>query len=140
MGTTVCNSSWDSQRLQHILDSASLLYDDPPMVRPIMADNVNLANVMEWDRLNALALGELKIYLHESIYNIVWKGNNLTGHSSMPSYIAYTVMLISPGTFPRFPPNSPLLKTHFSLNGLRACGRQRTRKQISGGFSSCLGR
>ena len=42
-------------------------------------------------------------------------------------------------TFPRFPPNSPLLKTRFSLNGRRAWGRQRTRKQISGGFSSCLG-
>ena len=58
---------------------SALLYDEPPMVRPILADdNANLADVMEWDRLNTLALGKLKFYLHESIYNIVWKGNNLT--------------------------------------------------------------
>ena len=42
-----------------------------------------LADVQEWDRLNALALGKFKHYLHEDVdvYKIVWKGNKLTALS-----------------------------------------------------------
>ena len=57
----------------------ALIYGNPPLVRPRLADDdSNLADVMEWDRLNALALGKLKYYLHEHIYNIIWKGDTLT--------------------------------------------------------------
>ena len=41
-------------------------------------EGVELAAVQEWDRLNTLALGKFKHYLHEDIYKIVWKGNKLT--------------------------------------------------------------
>ena len=51
-----------------------------------------------------------------------------------------TVLDVRPEPFARFSPNSPLLKTRFSLNGRCARDRQRARKQISRGFSSCLGR
>ena len=57
----------------------ALIYGNPPLARPRLADDdSNLADVMEWDRLNALALGKLKYYLHEHIYNIIWKGDTLT--------------------------------------------------------------
>ena len=56
----------------------ALIYGNPPLARPRLADDdSNLADVMEWDRLNALALGKLKYYLHEHIYNIIWKGDTL---------------------------------------------------------------
>jgi len=51
-----------------------------------------------------------------------------------------TVLDVRPEPFARFSPNSPLLKTRFSLNARCARDRQRARKQISRGFSSCLGR
>ena len=41
-------------------------------------EGVTLADVQEWDRLNALALGKLKFYLTDTIYKIVWKGDKLT--------------------------------------------------------------
>ena len=57
----------------------SMLIYPPPLVRPDPdEEGVNRGDVQEWDRLNTLALGKLKYYLHESIYNIVWKGHNLT--------------------------------------------------------------
>ena len=49
----------------------------PPLARPD-EDSANPADVQEWDRLNALALGKLKFYLTETIYKIVWKGETLT--------------------------------------------------------------
>ena len=52
----------------------------------------------------------------------------------------YTVLPISPGPFAGFSPNSPLLKTRFSLNGRCTSGRQWTSKQMSGDFRSYLGR
>ena len=39
---------------------------------------VELAEVQEWDCLNAMALGKFKHYLHEDVYKIVWKGDKLT--------------------------------------------------------------
>ena len=57
----------------------ALLYNNLPLAMPVLADDVEyLVDVQEWDRLNALALGKLKYYLHESVFNIVWKGENLT--------------------------------------------------------------
>ena len=47
------------------------------MARPD-EDSADPADVQEWDRLNALALGKLKFYLTETIYKIVWKGETLT--------------------------------------------------------------
>ena len=56
-----------------------LIYGDPPMARPnIMEEGVELAGVQEWDRLNAMALGKFKHYLHADVYKIVWKGDKLT--------------------------------------------------------------
>ena len=50
----------------------ALLYNQPPMARPDLAeDGSNLVDVQEWDRLNALALGKIKYYLNETVYNIV---------------------------------------------------------------------
>ena len=57
----------------------ALIYGEPPMARPdIREEGVELAEVQEWDRLNAMALGKFKHYLHEDVYKIVWKGNKLT--------------------------------------------------------------
>ena len=57
----------------------ALIYGEPPMARPdIREEGVELAEVQEWDRLNAMALGKFKHYLHEDVYRIVWKGNKLT--------------------------------------------------------------
>ena len=56
-----------------------LIYGDPPMARPdIREEGVELAGVQEWDRLNAMALGKFKHYLHKDVYKIVWKGDKLT--------------------------------------------------------------
>ena len=49
------------------------------MARPdVRVEGVELAAVQEWDRLNAMALGKFKHYLHEDVYKIVWKGDKLT--------------------------------------------------------------
>ena len=37
-------------------------------------EGVTLADVQEWDSLNALAFGKLKFYFTETIYKLVWKG------------------------------------------------------------------
>ena len=55
----------------------SRLIYPPPLARPD-EDSADPADVQEWDRLNALALGKLKFYLTETIYKIVWKGETLT--------------------------------------------------------------
>ena len=54
-----------------------LIYGNPSLARQLLTKE-NQEQVYEWDRLNHLALGKLKYYLHESIYNIVQKGDNLT--------------------------------------------------------------
>ena len=51
---------------------------DAPRGKALAEDGVDLAGVQEWDRLNVLALGKFKYYLHDTIYKIVWKGHNLT--------------------------------------------------------------
>ena len=51
----------------------------------------------------------------------------------------YTVLLESPGDFPKFPPNTPQGKSRFFLNGRSAWGLSRTRKQMCGACRACLG-
>ena len=48
-----------------------LMYGEPPLATPDAAEEeVELAGVQDWDRLNALALGKFKFYLHEDIWNL----------------------------------------------------------------------
>ena len=51
----------------------------------------------------------------------------------------YTLPEKSPAPFPDFVVIGPLLETRLFLNGRRIWWRNRTSKQISGGFRACLG-
>ena len=60
-----------------------LIYGEPPLTRLDTAEEgVELADVQDWDRLNALALSKRKFYLTDDIYKIVWKGHTLTAFTS----------------------------------------------------------
>ena len=79
-GPTVSNFTFDGDnRLQFLsgfpevashFGFRALIYGNPPLARPQLADDdSNLADVMEWDRLNALALG-LLLSLNTTYMNI----------------------------------------------------------------------
>ena len=60
------------------LGFTALIYDDPPVARSDAdEEGVQLADIQEWDRINAFTLCKFKFYFHKDIYKIVWKGDTL---------------------------------------------------------------